>query len=146
MKGYFLGKSFNLHAVWDDGIIEQRIHQDFSGSDDSWVQNLVSQLTNTSHSTVQSWLQCTTTDPPAACTRDWANESVKLACSNAYVEADGTTRIQNHFDLEQDYYQRNIPVVESQIIKGGVRLANLLNTVLGGGGNLSELMSQIARE
>jgi hypothetical protein len=132
LKGTFMGKSFNLHAVWDDGIINQRVHQDFAGSDDSWTQSLITQLGNISHSTVDSWLQCSTSDPPAVCSQAWAVESVKLACSNAYVESDGVTRITNHFRLESDYYARNIPVVESQIIKGGVRLANVLNSILGG--------------
>lgn len=33
------------------------------------------------------------------------------------------------FDLEDPYYQFAIPVVEMQIAKGGIRMANVLNSV-----------------
>jgi len=128
LKGYYESTKTNLHAVWDDGIIETRITNNYNGDDNAWANALISQLANTSQPTVQSWITCKSSDPYNACSEDWGNESVTLACSNAYVNVDGS-KIKNNFNLADPYYQNNIGVVESQIIKGGVRLAAVLNNM-----------------
>ncbi len=52
----------------------------------------------------------------------WATESHLLARSNAYdVPKDGR--------LGQDYFDKNIPVVERRLSVAGVRLAALLNVI-----------------
>ena len=52
----------------------------------------------------------------------WATESHRLAHSNAYiVPKDGR--------IGQDYFDKNIPVVERRLSVAGVRLAALLNAV-----------------
>ena len=58
-----------------------------------------------------------TLDPVA-----WATESHKLAHSNAYdVPKNGR--------LGQDYFDKNIPVVNDRLSMAGVRLSALLNAV-----------------
>ena len=53
---------------------------------------------------------------------DWATESYQLAISNAYdVPKDGR--------LGQDYFDKNIPVVNDRLSIAGVRLALLLNVI-----------------
>jgi hypothetical protein len=52
----------------------------------------------------------------------WANESLRLA-SAAWVQ-DGT-------DLDEQYYQREIKVVDRQMALAGLRLAKLLNDGIG---------------
>ncbi|MCH8881549.1 MAG: hypothetical protein IID34_16915 [Planctomycetes bacterium] len=52
----------------------------------------------------------------------WATESHKLAHSNAYdVPKDGR--------IGQDYFDKNIPVLNERLAVAGVRLAALLNAV-----------------
>ncbi len=52
----------------------------------------------------------------------WATESHKLAVSNAYdVPKDGR--------IGQDYFDKNILVVERRLSVAGVRLAALLNMI-----------------
>ncbi len=52
----------------------------------------------------------------------WATESHKLAHSNAYaIPKDGR--------LGQDYFDKNIPVVNERLSVAGVRLAALLNVI-----------------
>ena len=52
----------------------------------------------------------------------WATESCQLARSNAYaIPKDGR--------LGQDYFDKNIPVVNERLTMAGVRLAALLNAV-----------------
>lgn len=77
---------------------------------------------------VKQWLTCNS-DSQLICSSDWADESSKLACSNAYVMSDGATHIKNNYVLDDKWYYRNLPIVEQQIAKAGVRLAALLNTV-----------------
>jgi len=54
----------------------------------------------------------------------WASESYRLALSNAYA-------IPNDGELGQDYFERNIPVVEQRLAMAGVRLAAVLNAIFG---------------
>jgi len=129
IKGTYEGSAWNLHAIWDDALISTRIDTDYGGDENQWMNALVQAVQALPQSTIQSWEKCSYTDPYNACSDQWGNESIKLACSNSYVEADGVTHIKSGFDLEDPYYQRNIPVIESQIMKGGVRLAMILNNM-----------------
>ena len=63
------------------------------------------------------------------CSSEWASESAKIACSDAYVLEDGKTQIQNHFHLNEMYYEKTISIVEQQLFKGAARLANTLNWI-----------------
>lgn len=61
---------------------------------------------------------------PKLCFNKWATEVNRLNCGvvwNGWEE---------NVNLGQDYYERAIEVVEMEIIKGGVRLAWLLNSIL----------------
>ena len=57
----------------------------------------------------------------------WANEGRGLAADNAYrgVPADAEVT-----DLDEQYVEQATPVVEQQLMKAGVRLAELLNALL----------------
>ena len=53
---------------------------------------------------------------------EWANESYRLAVSNAYdVRKDGK--------LGQAYFDKNIPVVNDRLRTAGIRLALVLNEI-----------------
>jgi len=132
IEGTYDDSDFNLHSVWDTGIIEDRL-ADFNNDTSQWTAYLVSQLTKVNTS---SWSDCPSSGvsgaPSVICPEHWANGSAQLACSNAYVDADGTTHLQSGFDLggyQDDYYNRNLPIIEEQIMKGGVRLAALFNQI-----------------
>jgi len=131
-KGTFLGgKSETLHAIWDTAIIMQRLNDTFDNNQTEYANYLVQEIT-TGKWKSQSlfWLLCNdTTRPYGACSDDWASESISLACSYSYVEADGKTKITNGFSLENDYYERNWPIIDLQLAKGGVRLANVLDNL-----------------
>ena len=61
----------------------------------------------------------------------WARESFALAQAKAYVKPDGTKVMQNDV-LGDDYFDAARPVVEEQLKKAGVRLANLIEAVASG--------------
>jgi len=130
LYGYFLSDSTSLHDVWDTHIIDELISKNFGGNSTELPAYLLQQIqSGTYQGDVAQWKQCADSAPDNACSPDWAMESVGFACNYSYVEADGKTHIENNFKLESDYYDRNYPIVELQLAKGGVRLANVLNFI-----------------
>lgn len=55
---------------------------------------------------------------------DWAMEAHRIAKDRMYV-------LPENRKLGEDYYRANVPVVDQQLAKAGVRLAKLLNDALG---------------
>jgi len=100
-------KPWNLHAVWDSGIIEVR---------DRDAPHYAERL--------NAWLHL---QPEGAfqdgSVVDWALESHRIARDHVYVLPDDRK-------LGEDYYRANVPVVDQQLAKAGVRLARLLNDAL----------------
>ena len=99
---------WNLHAVWDSGILEVR---------DRDAHHYAARL--------NAWLH----SQPAGAFQDgsvvdWAMESHDIARDHVYVLPDDR-------NLGEKYYRANVPVVDQQLAKAGVRLAKLLNDALG---------------
>ena len=103
----FRNKPWNLHAVWDSGILEVR---------DADAHHYAERL--------NAWLN---SQPDGAfqdgSVVDWAMESHDIARDHVYVLPD------DH-KLGEDYYRANVPVVDQLLAKAGVRLAKLLNEAL----------------
>ena len=59
---------------------------------------------------------------PEGTPEQWANESFQIA-HNVWLQ-DGAA-------VDENYYRRNIPVVDEQLARAGIRLADLLNDALG---------------
>jgi hypothetical protein len=99
---------WNLHAVWDSGILQKR---------DKDPQSYADRL--------NGWLN----SQPEGAFRDgsvidWAMESHDIAKDHVYV-------LPEDRKLEENYYRANEAVVDQQLAKAGVRLAKLLNDALG---------------
>ena len=101
-------KPWNLHAVWDSGILEVG---------DRDARHYAERL--------NVWLN---TQPEGAFQNgsvvDWAMESHDIARDHVYTLPDDRK-------LGEGYYRANAPVVDQQLAKAGVRLAKLLNDALG---------------
>jgi hypothetical protein len=123
--GTFLNyKDKNLHAVWDEYIIYERMDSDFGRSETQFLSHLVSRTTGDLASKVSTWNKyagSTSVD-------SWATETAKLACEYAYTDENGN-HIANGFDLQTGYYKFVLETVEEQLVKGGIRLAALLNHI-----------------
>jgi len=129
-SGKFLSETSTLHDVWDSHIIDEILSKNFGGNSSMLPTYLLQQIQSGIYKNdVSSWQSCTSKTTDDACSPQWASESVVLACNYSYVEANGKTHIKNDFDLAMDYYTRNYPIVEIQLAKGGVRLANILNMI-----------------
>jgi len=128
-KGVFNGHKINLHQVWDSYIIYERLDNDFSGDATAYLNYFISQIMGPWNSLANGWMTCNSPTPMFDCSTEWGDESITAACQYSYVEADGKTHIKTGFNLGQDYYLRNMPIVEYQIAKAGLRLAQVLNAI-----------------
>lgn len=102
----FFDKKSNLHKVWDTDIIDH--------GRESWqdMAQRLSQGINAGQK--QTWMQ--QVDPVV-----WANESFRLAVTNAYDD------VEQNDELDETYYRSNKLVVEDRLAMAGVRLAALIN-------------------
>jgi len=130
--GNFFDSPLKLHQVWDTGIIQTRISNDFGGSLPSYVSYIVSQIQGPWAQMAEDWATCNSTNAdgsqPLTCPNEWANESAYLSCKYAYTDQNGD-KIQNNFVLGNGYYQYTKDIVDQQLAKGGVRLASTLNKI-----------------
>ena len=101
-------KPWNLHAVWDSGILEahDRDARHYAQRLNAWLDSQPER------------------DFEAGSVVDWAMESQDIAKERVYTLPDDRK-------LGGSYYQANVPVVDQQLAKAGVRLAKVLNDALG---------------
>jgi len=105
VKVTFSENNTNLHSLWDSGMIRR--------TKKGWTE-YAAELHNNESRKRRTALSL---DPVV-----WATESFKLAHSNAYaIPKDGR--------IGQDYFDKNIPVVNDRLSIAGVRLAALLNEI-----------------
>jgi len=100
-------KPWNLHAVWDSGILEEHDRDAHH-----YAERLNTWLNSQPEGTFQE-----------GSVVDWAMESHRIAKDHVYVFPDNRK-------LGEDYFRANVPVVDQQLAKAGVRLAKLLNDAL----------------
>jgi len=129
LQGTFMGSKTNLHSLWDSGMMNVLLKEQFQNDQNLLAEYLVDKINNEWKKDAADWKTCLLNDPFASCPTEWAEDTAKLACEYAYVEADGKTPIKNNFVLDRDYYERNIDVVLVQLAKSGVRMANVLNNL-----------------
>ena len=102
----FFGRDTNLHSVWDTNIPEAAHKWSYS----EWQQQ-IDRLTDEEAAQIAA-------GEPA----DWVKETHEI-CKEIYgFTPEGT-------DISYDYLFKYTPVVERQFLRGGHRLARLLNEI-----------------
>jgi hypothetical protein len=133
---------WNLHAVWDEGIIEKE-----NADDRAYAETLDQGIKVTTIPAMQS-----------GNTISWVNEAFALAVLNAYgklpqpVATDKVCEVKAavgdkkdcdqytaqlcqknevhyRYHLDESYDKQNLPVIKFQLQRAGVRLAKFLNTI-----------------
>ncbi|EXB51808.1 Nuclease PA3 [Morus notabilis] len=119
---WFRHKS-NLHHVWDREILLTALADYYNKDLDLLLQDIEGNFTDGIWSDdVSSWRHC---DDLASCINKYAVESIDIACKWGYKGVDpGET-------LADDYFNSRMPILMKRIAQGGVRLAMILNRVLG---------------
>lgn len=102
----YFGKGSNLHSVWDSGIVESA----HKWSYDEWVNEI----------------DCVSRKEAAeiagGCVDDWAKETFAITCKIYSSTPKGSK-------LSYDYVSEWSPTVEQQLLRGGLRLARILNDI-----------------
>jgi hypothetical protein len=111
----------NLHAVWDDGIIEKWLHHDCNASRLVAEEVLWDFIAS---NTDNDWLDCPDGGSPQ-CTSAWAEESLEYALLWAYTNVNGD-QIVDGTKLEYAYYATRLSIVKERLAVAGVRLASTL--------------------
>jgi hypothetical protein len=111
---FFFGTKVKLHSLWDSGLIAH----EFTVHGRDWHALATALEGQISESEKSEWA--------AGAPADWAVDTHRLALSNAYKGAHEGAHFANA------YYSRNIQVVYTQLQKGGVRLAEILEGIYGG--------------
>jgi hypothetical protein len=126
----YFGKSTNLHAVWDGGVIEQalgvKLGPDFAPNLTATQQEATVLNGNVSPTQAASWAPSGLTSQLDSATVQWANDSHALA-KTAYQDLPAAPRPHG---WEQTYQGETWPIIQDQFTRAGVRLAELLNEEL----------------
>mgnify|MGYP000952893475 CR=1 FL=1 len=111
----FQTSPWNLHAVWDGGMIDQT-----GRSRTAYVKYLKDWIATQNAVVIASGSFV-----------DWANETHAQAVDHAYRTANGSKAFPaSGGKVGQKYQSANIKVVDQQLAKAGVRLAKVLNDAL----------------
>ncbi|KII89268.1 hypothetical protein PLICRDRAFT_40919 [Plicaturopsis crispa FD-325 SS-3] len=159
------GKSTNLHATWDTGMIETMLDANFSGSVTSWANSLISDIkTGSFESDASGWISCSsTTETQVSSKRELAGllgtrahdlkaeiiatiagrSTEALACPLVWAKESNAFDCSAVFNFKtgQDlctgsYFKTAIPIINLQIAKQGFRLAAWLNVLFDGATDL----------
>lgn len=107
IKLYWFGQPTNLHRVWDEHLVEfQQL---------SYTEHIAA-INFTRASDRAKWIR-----QPV---KEWLYESYQ-ACQPLYAEVKAEDR------LSYDYNFRHVAFMNQQLLKGGVRLAGVLNDIFG---------------
>lgn len=123
-KVVFFGKQTNLHAVWDEGIIE--------ATKLSYTELSRFVLQGKSHAEIASYKRGEVLD--------WASESrdlrktvypndVKGTANHQYCRKEGGVTVEEMPVLGYEYTYKFNPVVEKRLLAAGLRLAYLINQI-----------------
>lgn len=114
---YWFTRERNLHQVWDSGLPERFLDREYSWS---WLLGPAWRR-HASHLAEQpvpdDWLR-------AATPEEWANESLQLSREHTYQIVSGMS-------LGRAYYDETVDVATQRIHMAGVRLAAMLEGLLG---------------
>jgi len=110
------GDHWNLHSVWDEGLIDAYMNLRHL-NEDSYVTEVLKPLVQTPGDLAQ--LQ-------GGDLEAWMKESYSIAIKNAYNLPPFDSTYQGYI-LQPAYFEMNHDVVNKQLLVGGVRLAAFLN-------------------
>jgi len=126
IKGKFGDDDTSLHGVWDFSVIQRRM-ADYSNSMHAFAQDLAKRVKQLPQQEVEEWKSCP--NGGVGCASHWAQESAHLACNVVYTGRDGK-KVKSGFQYGDNDYTYMLPLLEKQLMRGGVRLAHLLDSKL----------------
>jgi len=125
-KGTFMGRSTNLHSLWDTAVIDDVMKQNYGGNQQSLTDALATQYKSYDFSGVST---CKLGDDMKSCVTKWATESASLACKYAYTDPSTGQKVKNGFNLGSGYFDTASQIVPEQFLKASYRLTTLLESI-----------------
>jgi len=119
----------NLHKVWDEDAIDRVMKEVYHDSQVEFFDAIQVFLSNETTEDINSWLICG--NASEACTTEWARESLNLALTAAYVNTNTEQDVQINSILSEEYYDLGVSVIRKRLAQAGVRLAYILENLLG---------------
>mmetsp|Transcript_5411 Transcript_5411/g.7821 ORF Transcript_5411/g.7821 Transcript_5411/m.7821 type:complete len:373 (+) Transcript_5411:118-1236(+) len=124
--------SNNLHSVWDTELIEHSIRQNYNASARGFQLSVLDLVrTANQEGFIYDWLRCAD-GRSIQCPSAWAEESLDDALRWAYSDENGQ-EINDGTILSHTYMNTRIGIVRHRLAAAGVRLAAVLESVLGSG-------------
>ncbi|XP_020592427.1 endonuclease 1 [Phalaenopsis equestris] len=121
--GFSSDEGGNTIQVWDREIILTALTDYYEKDMDLFLEDIQNNFTQGVWSDdISSWGDC---EDLSSCPSKYATESINLACKWGY---NGVTQGET---LADEYFDSRLPIVTKRIAQGGVRLAVVLNRVLG---------------
>ena len=123
--------TWNLHSVWDTGIIEAVMDREYNNSRQQMETDLLS--TSYDKDYENKYSECGV-GLNQSCTILWGQESFGLAMKYAYRTStcdcdDDDDEVADGSTLTEMYYETRLPIVKQQLIAGGIRLATTLEAL-----------------
>lgn len=123
-KVTYMGKAFNLHALWDEGMI------DFTNLSFTELARFVSQgrtlseIKDAKNGVLGDWVRESKNLVPTLYPAQVATSTQPIS-TLTYCEKDAPAEIQPK--LSYEYAYKHLPVIETRLFQAGVRLAKVLN-------------------
>lgn len=115
------GRATSLHAIWDDDLVNYAVG-------DSPLEAYAAELGMRQKSRGQNTLAST-----QGSVTEWALEAHRLAWVGYVPTAEGYFMLNDGkvWKLDEFYYDKNRPLMETQLLRAGIRLAKILNDLFG---------------
>lgn len=127
----FAGATANLHRIWDSDMPEKLVGGYAMADAVDWAADLLAELKPGGKfgNATAAWLAGTDVSDPIASSMVWARDANARVCDAVVPE--GQEGVEGK-ELQGEYYDAAVPVIQEQITKAGVRLAAWLNLIVTG--------------
>ncbi|KAJ4798225.1 endonuclease 4 [Rhynchospora pubera] len=133
-----------LHKVWDDNMVQKKMNDSFYGDLITMAKELKMKIDSQDYyaQKVNEWRACG--NDAFACAKEFASESIELACSLAYKD------VYQYCTLGDYYFTTRISTVEERIMQAAIRLASLLNKIFsniqeGNSPKISQILTSVSK-
>lgn len=128
------GYPVNLHAIWDFHIVDKLLKLNYNDNQQQWLDSLIARIhggeLKPGDLLMDNGIFEFSKYRTSINADNWSVQSVKYNCDLVWP----AWFHDNKTDFGKEYYIRVAPILEQQIMLGGVRLAKLLNEILTGCG------------
>lgn len=126
----FAGQSTNLHHIWDSNMPEKLIGGYSLEDARDWSEELVGEIVSGKYANAsKGWLEGIDIKNPVDSAMVWARDANSFVCDTVVPE--GQAAVEGK-ELDGEYYDAAIPVIQMQIAKAGYRLAAWLDLIVEG--------------